>query len=574
MSEFRRLLQHHLNQTRAGLFGQFEHAFNFNTGADQNAALKIGPQEFVTFSGVLDDGSDTPFSLKVTNDLTGPSGEGFQCQTEDPMSATIVVGATPSKGQATLEFDAQGDTGPELPATSTLMYGAGLNVGSSSRFEALQLDWSVADPRIFIRNSIFRRAAELDRSFAGNYYAVESAGNANIFPTLLRSFDASNALRWSYEGLFQEAGVSVQHDVLNNVACLARREGVSLVSRVVGIDDAAADLIGSGNGAPELWQNTFGTRRVQDMKANDNGYVYVVIQRPVDDYTGGTSGQPKDLFKINTLTGDIEEAYNCSKTGNSDGGQIAIGPNGEVVLHRRNAFIPENPSDLSLELPSDLLTFDADLNLVARREIGWAANFHGGSFSRGRPVAVANDGTVYVSHGRVFSPTALPLTLVGLSSDLSTVLPNYPTSIAAAGQCADMVELNGELFLGGSTSSLTTSNPSVILRVDPASAVVTDSFFPSMPFINSMNGIEGDNIFLTSSEGNKATLFTQEPSSTPPGRIPCIAAVKYDAGNIVSVYFNSVDVEFKEVDFKGFHSVEGDFNIRASAPGWEYNTPL
>ena len=39
-NEFRQILQHHLNQTRAGLYGQFEHAFNFNTGPDQDALLK------------------------------------------------------------------------------------------------------------------------------------------------------------------------------------------------------------------------------------------------------------------------------------------------------------------------------------------------------------------------------------------------------------------------------------------------------------------------------------------------------------------------------------------------------
>lgn len=569
-NDFREQLRHHLRQTRAGLFGQFEHAWNFSQGVERDPKFLIAPQQSITFSGKLTDEFDgTPVTLKVTNDLTGPSGEGFQCQTGDPLSGTIVVGASPSKGQATLEFDAPSDEGPEPPATSTLCYAAGNPTPGPRRWEAVQLDWSVADPRIFQRNALIRRPAELHRSFAGNYFALDAAGSANIFPVHMLSFDANNILRWSYTGDFQEQGLGVQHDALNDVACFYGRIATGTdASRLVGIDDAAAALSGDGNAA-ELWSITFGNRRLMDIKANNNGHVYVLLQIP---HNG------KDLFKINTLTGAIDASYLTAKTGNADGGRIAIGPSGEVVTSSNRLITPDDGGS-ALQLPSDIFKFDADLILVARRAIDWATVI--GVFSRSRPVAVANDGTIYASHGTVFTQPVLPdepLIMFGFSSDLSSVLAGLgPMTVSATGTCEEMVELNGELFLGGSSASKSfPTGPAAIFRVDPVSALLTDTFFPAMTRIRTMNGIEGSNIFLASSEGNKATLFTQEPSSTPPGRIPCIAAVKYAAGNITDIYFNSVEVEFNVAEWSAEHSVEGDIPVGNSSatPQWEYHTPL
>ena len=560
MSEFRRILRHHLNQTRAGLFGQFEHAFNFNTGPDQNAALKIGPQQSITFSGILDDGSDTPFSLKVTNDLTGPSGEGFQCQTQDPQSGTIVVGADPQKGQATLEFDAGAGEPPSPPQTSTLLYAT---QGLVDKWEAISLDWST-DPRIFSKTPplVNGVAREVARSFAGNYFGIDVAGTAGN-PVHTTSYDSNANFRWSFSGAVSETGRAIQHDALNDVALIAASSSAS-DTRLVGVDDAAAALSGSGNTA-QLWSTKLagGNRRVMDMKVNNNGHVYVLLQFPTTSYEGG--GAAKNLFKINTLNGDIEASYNTATTGGggSDGGRIAIGPSGEVVVTSNDPTTPEGGSG-----DADIVKLDADLNLVAQRKIDWVSKI---GFSIDRPVAIDSLGEIYASHGLVFAFFGgPPLTILKFSSDLSLEL--YDVTIGSAdANCAEMVVLNDELFLGGVSDR---GGTAVIFRVVLATGVLSDTFFPPLQkFLATVNGVEGVNIFVAS-EGNKANLFTQEPSTNPPGRIPCIAAVKYDAGNIVSVYFNSVDLAFKEEEFTAEHSAEGVFDISSAPPGWEYNTPL
>ncbi|MEK0340343.1 MAG: hypothetical protein QQN46_09040, partial [Nitrosopumilus sp.] len=70
------------------------------------------------------------------------------------------------------------------------------------------------------------------------------------------------------------------------------------------------------------------------------------------------------------------------------------------------------------------------------------------------------------------------------------------------------------------------------------------------------------------------TLFTQELSQTPPGKRNSVGAVKYQAGNITGIFFNSVDVQFDPSKWTAVHSVNGPVPILASSPGWEYNSPL
>ncbi|GAG50657.1 unnamed protein product, partial [marine sediment metagenome] len=70
------------------------------------------------------------------------------------------------------------------------------------------------------------------------------------------------------------------------------------------------------------------------------------------------------------------------------------------------------------------------------------------------------------------------------------------------------------------------------------------------------------------------TFFTQEFSQTPPGKRNSVAAVKYAAGNITGIFFNSVDVEFDHSKWTAEHSVQGPVPIGVSVPGWEYNSPL
>ncbi|MEK0340367.1 MAG: hypothetical protein QQN46_09165, partial [Nitrosopumilus sp.] len=104
---FSKTLRHHLNQTRAGLYGQFEHAFNFNTGPDQNAALKIGPGESITFTGKLLE-SEQVCTLIATNNLTSTSGAGYAASSVVANSRTIVIPLKPKQGNATFEFSCPG----------------------------------------------------------------------------------------------------------------------------------------------------------------------------------------------------------------------------------------------------------------------------------------------------------------------------------------------------------------------------------------------------------------------------------------------------------------------------------
>ena len=571
MSNFRQVLRHHLNQTRAGVFGQFEHAFNFNTGPDQDKSLQIQPGEEIKFSGVLT--NEQPCSLIVRNLLTG-SGDAasrWHGQTENPLSRTILAGADPSTGQAELEFSCPTSGGSGGGIVSYCVGGS-----SNRRWEAID-DTDAVVFRVDAANGQIR---DISHSPEGDWY---TAGVVRFPPFLgdVSKYDNAGAGVWRGRN---DAGRNklIAHDSLNKRVGSLSSEGGETVLIIYNSDGPDQ---GGINEPAALFRVVVSDAQFAeyDVLSDDNGFFYVATQNS-DGYQNATPGEYRTLFKIDSSTGVIVKSFNTqtsAHTGFSATGiiRLALGPAGEVVACQ----VRDTGGD-------NVFRLDSDLNLVASDNIDWSIEigfppFTFISFQRFVYPTFDEQGRIFIVSGDAFAIRYDNL-LVSRQFEkfLITGLSVQSDNIINIGH-----NQAGKLMLFGSGQPfgfraviVRFDNDGVELASTPVDANGNtpgrfrpgglNNLPPSSSFINL-----GTHVLPTAGGGagpDMGSLFTSELSQTPPGRVQSIVAVAYSGSNISGVYFNSVDVDFDHDAWTAEHSLAGNVNISASAPGWEYNSPL
>lgn len=120
-NSMRDLLRQHAGATRAGQFGDFELAWNIQGGVasdgdPSSAGDSVAIEKGAEFRFSVRNNGGSILTVDVRNDLTGNVAVpgGFQAQTVDPTSGTIVVGADPSTGQARMVFNAVQGNGADF----------------------------------------------------------------------------------------------------------------------------------------------------------------------------------------------------------------------------------------------------------------------------------------------------------------------------------------------------------------------------------------------------------------------------------------------------------------------------
>ncbi|MEK0339923.1 MAG: hypothetical protein QQN46_06860 [Nitrosopumilus sp.] len=550
-NDFKQLLQHHLNQTRAGLYGQFEHAFNFNEGADQDALMKIGPGQSITFSGELTDGQ--PCSLIASNNLTSTSGAGFAAQQVVPVGREIVIPVNPRKGTANLEFSCPTGGGTAL----TVSY---ITSGSPARWDAHDEN----DLRIFTRNSL-RRANSVVSSEDAFFVAGEPVFPEGLRRASVAEYDlATGSLQWRgvNVGYVDEgSALFVAYDPLKNRVGMLIRAGFGFANKVVGF---ARGFDQGVSGEPDpLWETAIsGDNQFtspMNLKADKNGHFIAVVTRN-DDWVTPNSGTFANVFKINADTGVIVATYDTGNVANSRG-PCAVDPNtGNIAIASNTSGVPQGGSGFA-----NVVVVDSDLNYISQALVNWAAI--GG---RSRPafmdVVWDNEGRLYVVSGMgvLARYTDSSLTTRDVFKSLFTPqLPNASLGVVGIGH-----DLVGNLIVNTGRSDF--FNVHSIMSFDINCDFVSEYIVPGSTGGFSLNVERHD----AGPGPDLGTLFTQELSQTPPGKRNAVGAVKYQAGNITGIFFNSVDVEFDHSKWTAVHSVNGPVPIGSLSPGWEYNSPL
>ena len=546
---FRAALQHHLNQTRAGRYGQFEHSFNFNTGSNQDDLLKIGPGESITFSGELTNGQVC--SLIASNNLTDTSGAGYAAQPETVNGRIVTIPVTPKKGNATLEFSCPTSGG----TSETVSYATLTSARNEDRWEAIDENNMV----IFSQKAVgtLNSASDIVRSAAGDYYVTGRE-------TGVEKYDINGVLQWTGTPVLGDLSALVAYDPVHNVAAGYMRDSFgSGATKVVAFDAAGPDQGGGGLEPDALW-TTFtsaatGPRRLFDFKADGNGFFIAAVIRN-DQYDGPLTGFA-NILKIDALTGEIVATYNTNNLfGNLRLAIDAATGNIAIASSTQSTPSPLPPTDLA-----DLIIIDSDLNYVSHVNIPWD------SFTPYRFMSYVIP--TFDSSSRVYGIGASGYmvrynsTLTTLEVSKSLFSPPLTTNGRHLGDAGHNLDGNIIVFAGGPEFA----DRGTVFRFNN-DGVEVDQYDVEIPSATLTAGhvlvggpVAGPDL------GN---LFTQERSLTPPGRTQAIAAVKYAAGNITGIFFNSVNVEFDHSKWSAFHSVNGPVDIGATAPGWEYNSPL
>ena len=559
-NDFKQLMQHHLNQTRAGLYGQFEHAFNFNEGADQDALMKIGPGQSITFSGELLDGQ--PCTLIATNNLTSTSGAGFAAQSEVPDGREIVIPVTPRKGTANLEFSCPTGGGTSLTVSYVVQ-------GSTPyRWQAHDEN----DQVIFSRNSTAGNTFDIvtrEDAFFICGQTLNGGPGFGRFAHIVEHDRATGSFQWRGTNVDYRtagAGLLVAYDPLHDVVGMFTRSaiGAGITTLVCGFVRGFDQGV---SGEPDPLYETsvdgeVGKHRTFDFKADGNGHFLAIVVRN-DDWVTPNSGTFANVFKIDALTGAIVATYN---TGNlaGDTGKLAIDPNsGNIAICTSQDFYePDGGSG-----PSNVVVVDSDLNFISQDRLRWADVIPGGS-TRAR----ANTPT-WDEQGRLYVVSTQGLMVRYSDSSLATrdVVKSLftPTLPDRSSGCTDVGhDLAGKLHV--MTGGADFNNIQAIQRFDNDGNFISEFIVDGAVFGGNMEVAR----YGSGPGPDLGNLFTQEFSQTPPGKRNAVGAVKYQAGNITGIFFNSVDVQFDPSKWTAVHSVNGPVPILASSPGWEYNSPL
>ncbi len=551
---FSKTLRHHLSQTRAGLYGQFEHSFSFNTGPDQNPLLKIGPGESITFTGELSE-SGQVCTLIASNNLTSTSGAGFAAQSEVPDGREIVIPVTPRKGTANLEFSCPTVGGTALTVSYVTSGG-----GNVRRWDAHDEN----DMRIFTRNS-FSNAFQMVSSEDAFFVAGDPAFPGGLRRASVAEFDSLTAtLQWRgvNVGYVDEgAALHVAYDPLTDRVGMLIRAPFNFANKVVGF---ARGFDQGVSGEPDpLWETAIsGDNQFTSpmgLEADKNGHFIATVRRN-DDWVTPNSGTFANVFKIDADTGAIVATYDTGNTANSRG-PVAVDPNsGNIAIVSTTSGVPQGGSG-----NANIVVLDSDLNYISQALVRWQDI--GGST---RPIVIDvtwdHEGRLYVVSGDGLLARYTDSSLITRDVFKSLFTPQLPSSsLGVVGIGHDLV---GNLMLNTGRGDF--NNVHSIMSFDINCDFVSEYIVP---------GSTGG--FSLSVERHGAgpgpdlgTFFTQELSQTPPGKRKAVAAVKYEAGNITGIFFNSVDVEFDHNKWLAVHSVHGSVDISASGPGWEYNSPL
>ncbi len=548
MSEFRDTLKHHLAQTRAGLYGQFENSFNFEQGFDQDSKFKIGPGESITFSGKRVGGE--PLSLVATNNLTGPAGTGFIAQTTDPDSSTVVIGDPTDRGQVSLGFSApSGGTGgltvsmtvtpPILPALT--------------RWEAYDVD----DTLLLVKGSgvALFTAADIVRAPSGKWYTL-SKKIFGIRGTIVGQCNTGGTFDWT-----------VLLDRGDEFPVIAWDETAQRV--VVGSEDfrnatkvRGYDPLTAGGAGSETFVTTVpgGSNRYEDMKAGraaGAGFVYFVVSVGIGS---------DNVYKIDSLSGSIVATYDL---GDSRGrSQMTVNSVGQVIVTQPRATVPEDGG-----AAANTFLLDENLVLLNRQDVDWSELLTGHRFGPGG-VAVTTDGAdnIYlIEHAGI-----------GYKYDasLTTVASGWPKRVLARG--------------AGSRP------PSVMRDMghDQASLLYIGAFGAEFGFDATIARFDNDGVFVSSKKATSPSTaiiqmhllieagggpgpdlgacYTSETSQNPPGRIQAVAAVKYQAQNVTAIFFNSCAAPELAIDpdsWTAVHSVGGAIPFGPNGQ-WDYHSPL
>ena len=561
---FSKTLRHHLNQTRAGLYGQFEHAFNFNTGPDQNAALKIGPGESITFTGKLLE-SEQVCTLIATNNLTSTSGAGYAASSVVANSRTIVIPLKPKQGNATFEFSCPGaDVMTEVVSHVFQDFGS----FSEHRWDAIDEN----NTRIFTKTTGDGFTNDIVSSQAGDYYCsaftIGPAGDGDGF---LAVFEADGTFKWRAKIDRDNTFAStIAYDEVSEVVVSTQIDGGAQGTvRVVGYD-ASLNQDQGGLGEPPALYETVVCRNLRaaaySLQADGNGSFIATTKR--NNEWDGASGAFAHVFKIDAASGNIVATFDIGdEPFGREERRVAICPvTGNIAVSQLR--------ESSLEgSPMNVMILDSDLNLVSSDLVPWVVPA-GGRINYVRPT-FDETGRLFIVTSNGFMVRYTDSTLT--NRDIDPLNLFAPVVIVFANSVGDVDHnKNGNLIIsaGGGDPSGLWNNTAHILRFDNDGVAVSDYLVPTGA---ATGRTRPGRIHVRQATGPGPDLggfFTQELSMTPPGRQRSVAAVKYAAGNITGIFFNSVEVEFDPSKWTAVHSVHGPVPIGQLAPGWEYNSPL
>ncbi len=549
---FRKLLREHLRKTRAAKFGQFEHAWSFIKSASGGSHLpfRIGPGENILFEGELLD-TEQPCSLRVTNNLTGPSGGGFHGQTENPGDRTIVVGESPATGQATLEFSCPTSGGG---GGGSVSYCTNTFQTSRDRYEAIDdTDSVIFTVQAEGCKDIYHDAAADDWYCTGGIPFSPFFGDVGKF---------NPSFEWRGRN---DAGRSklVAHESQNDRVGVLGSEGGNTV--LVIYDGSGGNQGGLAEPAALFRVVVSDFQFAEyDVLSDNAGFFYVASQNS-DGYQNATPGEFRTIFKIDSSTGVIVNSFNTQTSAHTPFSatsiiRLALGPAGEVVACQ----VHDTGGDNTFRL-------DSDLNLVASDNIDWSIElgfppFTFISFQRFVYPTFDEQGRIFIVSGDAFAIRYDNLLASRqFEKFLITGLSVQSDEIKNIGH-----NLDGKLILfgGGQGFGFTAK----IIRFDNDGTELSryTAPLPASDMVNLAGHVS------TGGGGGPGpdlgTLFTSEFSTNPPGSVQAIAAVKYsDERFITGIFFNSVLAEFDVSKWKATHSVQGVITPELQ---WEYNSPL
>lgn len=546
---FKETLQHHMNQTRAGLYGQFEHAFNFQQGVNQDAKYKIGPGESIVFTGLLLSGPAV--TVTATNNLLGPSGAGFVNQTNDPGSKTIVAGSNQKEGQVVFDFDVPtgGGSSQCISYTSRAPFPSG-----SNRYEAIDGN----DAVIFTRSG-GSNALDIVKGPGGEFYCTGSGGSIS-FRRSVAEFDSAGTKIWEagWDGRNHEF---VAYDPTHDFVVA----GVTF-ALVRGYDPTLAPFpMATGN---ETWETKLSafTHQIEDMKASGDGFVYVALQRTSDTYDGATPGTRHNIFKIDAATGVIVAAYETLASVSTNPQfvgetRLAVNSSGELLVAQRRSTIGQDGG-----AAANVFKLDSSLNLLARVNVDWSP-----SADTLRRVSVTTDQSdnVYLVNQ---SGYAYKYDTTLATADATWGASGKRIAAAAGDDAVDDIghDAVSELILGvggqffGFDGFIRRYDSDGVFISSYALLGVSQSF-GQLEVLGSAGGGPGPNL---------GSCFTSDHSTRPPGKVASIVAAKYADGNVTDLFFNSCETQDIDPDsWSAVHSVAGAVPFGPNGQ-WAYHSPL
>ncbi len=572
-NQFRGLLKNHMQATFAGRYGQFEHALNFLPPADSK--FKIGPGESITFDGELTTGGKV--QLVATNDLTGPSGQGFQAQETSSPDGIIVVGDDPSTGQATLAF-----TLPTALAAAASPY----LLSFHSSFERSGDEWFAYDEN---QNEIFRQ-----NGINGSGCVHRSGSPDNAWYTSGRDTFGIGLNKWDDS---VPLGSKVWADGFASAEAITYDPSNDTVLYFINGTVEARD---GATGTVSKWSLKIGDNPFQ-MISDEAGFFYIVYRSQNDRRDSQPNG-PKSVLKISSATGAVAAEFRTNTFFTMNGPQptLARDPNsGDIFVCETRAITTHDGTGAFAGVLANVYKFDSNLVLLATAVVTPVfSEQRGPPFQRdctvdenGDLYIVTSEGLGKKLTGSGTGPNSLPVVWSRqLCGNRTGIIPGRLTGVGFSGPGGALVnDLNGTLILGArihgggfSGSSWNNGAPTGSAfnigryrtsdgsyKGEALSLAVPDRRPTISRFIQEARCLSIR--FSGGGGGGTGEKFTEELSQNPPGNVQAYAAVKYDAENVSAIYFNSVDCEFKPNAWSATHSAHGSIAFDSE---WTYNTSL